>query len=225
MGTGARDKRVVAGLWLLCGATLANQKAQAAEGLRPLLGFTAGSSGYGLQAGLQIDPRLSLRFVMNAWSHAGSVALDGLNYQMKARVEMPQLLLDYRPFDSGFYLAGGLTLNRTEFKGLATLSGPIEIGTETVQPEDVSGLLSRAKYHSTTPYFGLGWRSGVRRKLGIHFEAGVTALPGMQVSLEELDSTALSRAALDAEASRIAADLDDGLSFYPHLRLGVQYRF
>lgn len=221
----AKIKQVVVAVLMLCSAVMVNHRAQASEGPRPFLGISAGTSGYGLQVGLQIGPRLSVRFVANTLSLEGPVALDGLDYQLHARLHMPQLLLDYRPFDNGFYFTGGLTRNRTELKGMATLSEAVEIGAVTVQAEEIGALRSSANYNGTTPYFGVGWRSGMRRAYAVQIDAGVTALSGVDVSLEELETTALSRAALDAEEQAIAADLDKGFGFYPHFRLGVTYRF
>lgn len=219
-----KNKKLVSGSLLLCGV-LFSAGVQADTGVKPFVGVSAGTSGFGLQGGLQLRSNLSLRLVMNDLGLDETMEIDGVDYELDADLKMPQLLLDYHPFNSGFYLSGGLTRNSSSLGGLATLAEATQIGSVTVNPSDVGGLRASAKYDETSPYFGLGWRSGMESALAWQFEFGVSAMSDPKVTLEEEGSNFVSQADLDAEAETIRLDIEDTIVAYPHLRIGVQYRF
>ncbi len=225
MNMNAKRKQVAAGALLLCGAALINQRPAAAAAVDPFIGFSAGTSGYGLQGGVRLNPSVSVRLVMNRLSLDDQITLDGLDYTLDSRLEMPQLVVDYHPFLNGFFLSGGLTKNDANFGGTATVSEPTEIGTLQISPDQVEGLKTQAKYSQLAPYFGVGWRSGMQATLAFLFEAGVSTMKDAAVSIEEVGTQSLPVAQLKLEAQAVERDLDRQLGFYPHLRLGVQYQF
>lgn len=209
----------------LIAGSLFSGAAHAESDLKPFAGVSAGTSGFGLQLGLQIKPGLSVRLLTNNLTLDETMEIDGIDYELEVDLAMPQLVVDYHPFDSGFYLSAGLTANSSSLGGLATLSEPVTIGSATVRPEDVGALRARASYDATSPYVGLGWRSSDERALSWQFELGATTLPEPDISLAEEGSNFISQADLDAEAELILDDIEDELSIYPHLRVGVRYRF
>jgi len=209
----------------LIGSVLFGANAQAENDLKPIVGVSAGTSGFGLQAGLQVNPRHSVRLVTNNLSVDQTLEIDGVDYELDSEIKMPQLLVDFHPFNSGFYLTAGLTRNGSSLGGLATLSEPTQIGSVTVNPSDVGGLQAKARYDETSPYLGLGWRSGMNSSLAWQFEFGLTRMNEPDVSLIEVDSNFVSQADLDAEADIMQSDIEDTVVVYPHLRIGVQYRF
>lgn len=219
-----KNNKLIVGSLLFCGAVLSTG-VQADTAFKPFLGVSAGTSGYGLQGGLQLRSNLSVRVVMNNLTLDKTLEIDGVDYELDSKLKMPQLLLDFHPFDSGFYISGGLTRNSTTLGGLATLSEPTQIGSVTVNPSDVGGLRASAKYDETAPYVGLGWRSGMASALAWQFEFGLSAMSDPKVTLVEEGSNFVSQADLDAEAETMRLDIEDTLVAYPHLRIGVQYRF
>ena len=219
-----KNNKLIVGPFLLFGAMLSGG-VQADTAIKPFLGVSVGTSGYGLQGGLQLRSNLSVRVVMNNLTLDNTFDIDGVDYELDSKLRLPQLLLDYHPFDSGFYISGGLTRNSTSFSGLATLSEPVQIGSVTVNPNDVGGLRARAEYDETVPYIGFGWRSGMESALAWQFEFGLSALSDPEVSLVEEGSNFVSQADLDAESQRMREDIEDALVAYPHLRIGLQYRF
>ena len=214
-----------AALVLSSALLLAGQNVQAEDAMQPFIGVSAGTSGFGLQAGLQLQRKLSIRLVSNSLSVSQDFELDGVDYDLDTDLDMPQLLVGYHPLDNGFYLSGGLTRNSSSLRGLATITGSTQIGSVTVTAADVGGLRARASYDELSPYAGFGWRSGMDSALAWSFEFGVTVLSEPLVVLEEEDTNFVSQQDLDAEAKLLQTDLEDELVAWPHLRIGVQYRF
>lgn len=220
-----KKKQIVISALALCGAAAFSQNARAEGDVVPFVGVNAGTSGFGLQGGFQLRPDLSVRLVLNNLTVDYSMEVDGVDYELDSDIELPQLLVDYHPFDNGFYFSGGLTRNTSQMGGLATLSEAAQIGTVTVQPEDVGGLRAKADYDDIAPYVGLGWRSGMQGGFAWQFEFGVSAMKDPSVTLVEEGSNFVAQSDLDAEAASIEKDLEDEFVAYPHLRLGIQYRF
>ncbi len=220
--------------WYACslvflGALASNQALQAAEGFGPFLGVAAGTTGLGFQGGLQLSPNFALRVLAGDLSIEETREIDEVIYAVDATVNMPQLLLDYHPFENGFFVSGGITRNASSINGTATLSESTQIGSTTVDPDDVGGLRAVIDYDKVEPYLGIGWRTGMGGRtasaLSWQFEFGLSGLSDSSVTLTEEDTSTISQGDLDEEALNIEADLDEALSVYLNLRIGIQYRF
>lgn len=225
MNKSMKKKQMLVAALAVCGAMAFAQNVRAEDGLKPFIGANIGTSGVGLQGGLQLLPKLSLRLVTNNLTVDRTVEVDGVDYELDSDIEMPQLLLDFHPFGNGFYLSGGLTRNTSSMGGLATLNSPTQIGSVTVNPEDVGALRATADYDDTAAYFGLGWRSGMDGGLAWQIEFGASAMDDPSVNLQEEGSNFISQEDLDAEERTMEKDLEEEFEVYPHLRIGVQYRF
>lgn len=218
-----KNKQVLAGMLVFFGALAFSQSVRAENDLKPFVGLSVGTGGMGLQGGLQLRPNLSVRVLMSRVSLDRSLEVDGIDYELNAKLKMPHILLDYHPFGNGFYLSGGLVRNGSTLDGLATLSESIEVGGYRVGPNEVGSLRGLIKYDETVPYVGLGWRSGMQKALAWQFELGVSGMSGPSISLVEEGSNFVPQANLDAEVESMQKDLESGV--YPHLRIGIQYRF
>lgn len=210
---------------LLVAATVVVSPAHADTGISPILGLSAGTGGIGLQGGVQLSQNLSIRAILGDLDVDETREIDGIDYEVDATIKIPMLLVDYHPFGGGFYISGGLARNSSSIGGLATLAEPTQVGSVIVDPSDVGALRATAKYDDTVPYAGIGWRSGMRSAWAWQLELGVSAMSDPEVVLEEEGSNFISQADLDAEAAAIKTDVEDTVSVYPHLRIGLQYRF
>ena len=115
-----------------------------------------------------------------------SVTYNGLSFEIvqgatadisvNGNLLMPELMLDYHPFGSGFRLTGGFgyTLD-TELGGSAAPKGTIRITQDLSADASKFGILGAGiRYEGLAPYLGLGFGHAVpKKRVGLGLDMGM----------------------------------------------------
>ncbi len=151
---------------------------------------------------------------------------EGLNVEGKIKANRVGAFADWFPFDSGFRLVGGVTLNSIKANLDATGTGTNTINDK---PVDLTGetFNVRLKYPNVTPYLGLGWghQSSTVKGLGFFADLGVTVGKfKSDVTTTIVGKQGITQADVDAQVQDLRDALNK-LSVLPSVSVGVVYRF
>jgi len=235
-------RKTAALLPVACGLFLAAHSASAQEvyGKVGVLGIGAGySHSINQHFGVRAD-----------FSTVGTYETDGtadnLKYDAEFKANQLGLYGDYFPFGGSFRLTAGLHSRKLE----ASIIGRHDGGSITIGGIDVSNGLDdndtatgKVKWDSVAPYIGIGWGHhakegrgfGFIADIGVSFGSPKTSL-GVSSSLYgKLDDAADALNLIpgnnynvDAEIEKQRKEIDDdvaGISIFPHLFIGISYRF
>jgi len=223
---------------LVCALLFAAHSASAQE-VYAKIGFLGVGAGYAHSVNHHFGVRADI-------STAGTINRDGtagrLRYDADFKADQLGAYADWFPFAGRFRMSVGLHSRNLEVvaDGRATANGTITIGQiEIPYGGDVDTARAKVKWRSVAPYLGIGWGHHASRGRGFGFIAdlGVSfGTPATELSIsnplrEKLDALALLHirsTTADAEIERqrrdIAEDVDK-VKVFPHLFVGVSYRF
>jgi len=221
---------------IACGLLLATQSASAQE-IYAKIGFLGVGAGYAHS--------LNERFGVRAdFSSVGTISRDGtagrLRYDADLKANQLGAYGDWFPFGGSFRLSAGLHSRKLEVAadGRASQSGTITVGNvEVPYGGDTDTAHARVKWPTVAPYLGIGWGHHVGRgkgfgflaDIGVSFGSPKTELTISAPLREKLDVRAiLTGTSADAEIERQRRDIADDVEevkVFPHLFVGVSYRF
>jgi len=236
-------RKTAALLPVACGLLLAAQSASAQEvyGKVGILGIGAGySHSINQHFGVRAD-----------FSTVGTIDRDGtadkLDYDAEFKANQLGLYGDYFPFGGSFRLTAGLHSRKLEaaINGRANAGGTINIGgIETRNPLDAGDTAQgKVKWDSVAPYIGIGWGHHAKEGRGFGFIADIGVSfgsPKTTLSVSNSLYTKLNDAAtelnkipgnkynVDEEIEKQRREVSDELdkvSIFPHLFIGLSYRF
>jgi len=220
---------------MACGLLLAAQSANAHE-IYAKAGFPGVGAGYAYSLNEYIGVRAD-------FSSLGTISRNGeagkLHYDADLKADHLGAYADWFPFGGRFRLSGGLHSRTLEVvaDGHAT-HGTITIGnidipyggkTETAQ--------ARVEWPKVAPYLGIGWGHHASRgpgfgfiaDLGVSFGSPKTELTISDPLRKKLDALAPAiGSSADAEIERQRHDIADDvetIKIFPHLFVGISYRF
>lgn len=183
--------------------------------------------GAGLELGYKISKHVSVRGLINAYDYDYHTTSDNIAYRGKLKLGSVGAQVDYRFVeDSPFYLTAGLYANDNKIDATATPTTTTTIGGLPYTPAQIGTLTGNAKFKSSAPYLGLGWRWGVGH-VDFNVEAGAYFQGKPTVTLTSngtLANDPTYQSALNRERQDLQSDLDD-LKTYPVVALGVGYKF
>lgn len=196
--------------------------------------LSAGTTGAGLHLTTKFTDSVNFRFGLNGYSHDMTETTDDATYDINAKLQTVDALVDYHPLSGGFRLTGGLMYNGNELDARATPTGA---GTYTFNGQtytaasagDVTGTL---EFNKIAPYVGIGFGNAVAADKGWGFTAdlGVMFMGSPKINLTSNNCTAgaticgeLARD-LEAENAQLRDDAKD-FRYYPVARVGVTYKF
>jgi len=230
-------RKTAALLPVACGLFLAAHSASAQEvyGKVGVLGIGAGySHSINQHFGVRAD-----------FSTVGTYETDGtadkLDYDADFKANQLGLYGDYFPFGGSFRLTAGLHSRKLEAvaNGRANSDGKINIGgIETALPLGPNdSAQAKVKWDSVAPYLGIGWGHhakegrgfGFIADIGVSFGSPSTSLTISDGLRNKLDLVAAATGQnVDAEIEKQRKEIDDdvaGISIFPHLFIGISYRF
>lgn len=195
----------------------------------------AGSTGAGFHLVVPMETTLNGRFGANYFKHDFDKTSNGIDYQVKGKLQTFDILFDwYLREGSPFRLTGGLVYNGNQGDVRAN---PNQLGKYTLNgtsyaSADVGILSGRIDYRKAAPYLGIGWgnalapssRWSVNTDLGFFYQGNPNVkLASVGCTTSQAVCTALARD-VAAEQVRLRSDVD-GFKVYPVLRASLGYRF
>jgi hypothetical protein len=179
-----------------------------------------------------INPSFTVRGdVASLGSYNKDRTESGIDYKAKATFSRLGVFGDYFPFNGGFRLTGGVTVNnqKVDLTSTAQAGSQMTVGNQTVTLAADDRLYVAIKVPKTTPYIGLGWGHQQADK-GIGFVADFGATIGKAKLTVDATGTNLGNRSLvtQADIDKETQELRDGvgkITFIPQISLGLNYRF
>ncbi len=189
----------------------------------------ASTLGAGVEVIKGVSDKLEARLGLNWFSYDHDSTEAGIKYDIDLDLLSVGLLLDYRPFDSNFFLSAGVLWNDNELDLTAKYAGTVTIGDNTYTSSQAGTVRGNLSFDDFAPYIGLGWRSklGSNSSWSFTFELGVLYQGSPNVSLTadgSLASNSAFLADLEKERSQLDDDLDD-YKYYPVVSIGLVKKF
>ena len=201
------------------------------------VGVTAdiGTTGVGAHVVVPMTPQLNARFGANYLKHDFDKTSDGVDYNLKGKLQTFDVLVDWYLSEGGsFHLTGGAVYNGNQFdvRGKPNGAGTFNINGNPYTASDVGILSGRIDFRKAAPYLGIGWGNAaaqaggwnVTTDLGVFYQGS----PNVQLAVSgcTASSAICNRLAQDVEAARQKLG-DDTSSFkiYPVARVSIGYRF
>jgi hypothetical protein len=201
------------------------------------VGATAdlGSTGVGFHVVVPMETYLNGRFGANYFRHNFDKTSDGVDYDIKGKLQTIDVLFDwYLNEGSSFHLTGGVLYNGNKFNAKAKPNGlgGFTLNGHAYTAADVGLLTGRIDYRKAAPYLGIGWGNALARTTGwtTNVDLGVFYQGNPNVKLASVGCTT-SDTVCKALASDVAAEAlhlrndVDSFKVYPVVRASVGYRF
>jgi len=200
----------------------------------------AGILGAGLGYSHSISDTMSVRIdATTVGSISRQRTVGSIGYKAKLKADQLGLYGDWFPFANGFRLSAGVYLRSMEVKaeGRPTAAGTVRVNNTVVGYGTDDALSGRVKFPSVAPYLGLGWghHGAQEAGFGFVFDVGVSfGKPKTTLSANDNLTAKLNVAAAalgTTAANEIAAERRElarkanKLKIFPHLSVGVSYRF
>lgn len=204
--------------------------AGAASAQNVAVGATAGTTGVGFEAQLNLGQVFVLRANIDQLDYDIDETYDGIDYSGAFAFDTVGGFVDLHPFGNAFLISGGAYLGDRDIGLGATPTVPVEIGGTTYTPSQVGTLSGAIKLQDIAPFVGVGWDDTFTRKgpLGFRAIVGVAFSDTPDVVLEStggsLSNNATFQDRLDDEAREIQNDVE-GYGFFPVVQVGLNYRF
>jgi hypothetical protein len=151
---------------------------------------------------------------------------DGVNVTGTFKANHAGVFADWFPFDGGFRLVGGVTVNDIKANFVGVGSGTATINNKTVSMVGQTFNVNLT-YPTTTPYLGLGYGHQSSDIKGLGFYADLGVMIGSfntEVSTSLVNSGLVTQADVDAQ-TKTMRDSVSGLSVLPSFSVGLNYRF
>jgi len=231
------NPRKISVLFPLVGGLLCAAQSASAQEIYAKVGILGVGAGYAHS----VNDRFGVRTDITT---AGTISRNGtagaLRYDADLKADQLGAYGDWFPFGGSFRLSAGLHSRKLEVTadGRASQSGTISIGNIDIPyGGDTDTAHAKVKWRSVAPYLGIGWGHhasggkgfGFIADLGVSFGTPSTELTISDSLREKLDALApLSGTSAAAEIERQRRDIADDveeIKVFPHLFVGVSYRF
>lgn len=211
--------------WLAWGALLCGVSSVQAQMIDEVYaGLGSGGLTLGLSKALSKDMVARIDYTGGV-SVSKNGRREGVDFAGKLKSNNVGAYVDYFPFDNGFRVTGGLTLNSTKFElnsrgGSATVNG---------KPVNLSGYVFNVAVAQPklTPYVGIGFghKPSSGKGLGYHLDVGAQVGKfKTTVFSDVVGVNGITQADVAAEAAKVR-DSVTKLRLYPVVSAGLDYRF
>ena len=192
------------------------------------LSVKASTIGFGIDVTKSISSKLNGRIGASLFSlnHSGeTVAENPVKYDLDIKLQTFSALLDWFPFQSGFFFSAGVVNNSMNVEGTGTAVKDYVFDGEVYTPADIGKLTVETKPSlAFSPYLGLGFGNpvGADKKLGFILEVGVLYIGAPEVTLKAAEDSMIFPT---TDQEQEAEDFISNLKWYPVVNLGLSYKF
>jgi len=200
----------------------------------------AGVLGAGLGYSHSLTDRFSLRTdVTTVGTAKYQRTMNLLHYSARLKANQWGVYGDWFPFANGLRVSGGLHVRQlnAQVQARPAEAGSITLNNISVPYGPGDSVTGRVRFPALAPYLGIGWgHHGTQAAgFGFVFDVGVSfGAPQVDLAVSDLLRAKLSIAAamngttlkkeLQAERQKLQ-DQADKVKIFPHLYVGLSYRF
>lgn len=190
------------------------------------VGLRAGTTGVGGEVGVNLNPNVVLRGVIQGYDYKDNKTIDGIAYDGKLKLGSYGVQLDLRSSDMPFYVTVGVFANDNQVNLMAMPAANVMIGNTSYTPTEVGTLNTIAKFNDVAYFLGAGVKMDVG-PLETALEAGVYYQGDPKVTSTSTGLLATAPAFqtdLALETAKIVDDLDSA-RYWPMVSLQGRYKF
>jgi len=193
---------------------------------------TAGLSGLGLDAGVNITDYVGVRatFATLSFSHNGDYSTS-VEWNAQARLRQAGVLLDIYPFAGAFHVTAGAVDDQNKLSATAqpSATGTLTFNGVSYPTSELTSASAYVQWSKTVPYLGLG-AGNLAGSAGFHFtvDAGVLFTGSPTANINVACAAGQSCPQLGPNVAAEQAKLQNNvhsLNLWPVLRIGVGYAF
>ena len=194
------------------------------------VGLSAGTLGYGPQAGVTLVPnKFDARLTFGYLSYSYNTTSSNVAYAGHLKLQNVGLLGDWHPFAGSFRLTGGLFYNDNQFNlaGQPSGGGTYTFNGNTYTAAEAGSVDANVSFNSLAPYIGFGWGDG-GAGAGLHFTSdfGVMYQGSPNATITATNPTNNAQLASDVAAAQAQLQSDlSSFQWYPVVQVGLDYRF
>ena len=150
--------------------------AQASESGKWSVGGGVSTLGAGLNVGYQFNDFFKLRGIINYFSFNKSLHNNQFTAKGNLKLFTTSLMGDFHPCQNGFRLTGGLVYNGNKLDMEYASKKNLTIHGRTYTPQQLGNIKGTLNFRAIAPYFGVGYDSGYREKVGFSFNVDTGVL-------------------------------------------------
>jgi hypothetical protein len=185
-----------------------------------------GTLGLGVDAGISVNPRITVRAGGSFFPVNPSVTVSDIKYT--ADLPSPQFTGIVDLFlVGGLRLSGGVRISSDDAGATGEITGSVEVGNVTYTASEIGTLAAIIETNTMAPYLGIGFGNIAKSGLGFFMDLGV-AFQGRPAITFEATGTLANDPLFQAELARETATVEDDIAiyrFYPVLSLGLSFGF
>ncbi|HPY41810.1 MAG TPA: hypothetical protein PLM98_14905 [Thiolinea sp.] len=195
---------------------------------------SATTLGYSVNYVHSVTETINIRAGVNSFNHKADLEERYLKYNGKFDFQSYQAIFDWHPYQSWFYVSGGVVYNQNKVTLKATpKNGTYVINGKEYTVNDVGTLNGSLTFDRLSPYVGVGLGNPIRgfKDWSFSAEAGVL--------IEGIPKTTLGvrcgAGLTTGNCSQLQGDVEiekkylknafDDYKLYPVVSLGISYRF
>lgn len=192
-------------------------------------GLSAGTLGYGPQAGFVVVPgKFDARLNFGYLNYSYNTTSQGVAYDGHLKLNNVGLLGDWHPFGGWFRVTAGAFYNDNKF----SLTGQSSGGTYTFNgvtytAAQAGTVTANVSFNSLAPYLGIGWGND-SDSAGLHLTSDVGVMyqgrPNATITATGAASNPALAADVQAAQGKLQSDLNS-FQWYPVVQVGLVYRF
>lgn len=191
------------------------------------LGVTASTVGLGIEGSYGITNTLNVRTSLRSYSFDDNIEEDDIDYTVDLDIKSALTTIDWHPGDVGFRISAGLLLGGFDIKGEATCKqATCEVDDNTYTAAELGTLTLDIDSGAVSPYLGIGYGNAtVGSGLGFSLDIGVAFTTGAESNLRSDSALCGSGTSCNDDLQAQAKEIEDELTAYPVIGLGVSYTF
>lgn len=192
-------------------------------------GISAGTLGYGPQAGFVVVPgKFDARLNFGYLNYSYNTTSQGVAYDGHLKLNNVGLLGDWHPFDGGFRVTAGAFYNNNKFDLTGQSSGgTFSFNGVTYTAAQTGSVTANVSFNSVAPYLGIGWGDN-SEKAGLHFTSDLGVMyqgrPKATITATGAASNPALASDVRAAQDKLQSDLNS-FQWYPVVQVGLVYRF
>lgn len=188
----------------------------------------AGTLGIGGEAALGLSDRIVVRGGMGITTLEVSTTFDDIEVDLELPDSWYNVGVDLY-LNGALRLGGGMLFKTDDPTVTGVLDGPVDIGGQTFEPEEIGTLTGRLESDGQAPYLLIGFGKHTSTGFGLSLDIGAAFTGEPDVTLDAQGGTFSDQPELemrlDQEARNFEEDMKPYLRIWPILSLGLRFGF
>lgn len=193
-----------------------------------------GTTGVGLHLVLPHTDNVQFRVGFNGYRDSTTESTDDVTYDVSARLQTFDALVDYFPRGGSFRMTGGLIFNgnKLDLTARPNSGASYTFNGNSYTASTVGDINGKVEFNKIAPYLGIGFGNTVKKEKGWAFTADLGVMfqgtPDVNLVSSNCSGGAIFCSQLANDLAAENAELREkakDFQYYPVVRVGLSYRF